>query len=400
VRREPRSAAAWGELAETLQYNDIPDLESVRACYLEAARLDPNDPTWPYLLGTMLQRSDHDAALPQLRQAAALARRADRNNPTPLLTLAEQLLADGALDEAEAFVQQAAGIDEHDARVQYDLGVLALRRDRPRDAVGPLRRAAESPDARQKANAQLGVAYDRLNEADKSAACAAEARKPPADDSWPDPYLLKAIGRRARRLQAYDLADFLMQRRQFEEAAGLLRRAVPANEHSRRPFMTLGRCELQLRHFDEAAAAFEAVLAAAPDDAGANYFLGAVRYYEAEALKEAGDAAAAAKYEEALRRAGQALEAKPDDPLAQLLRGSCLLRLGRRDEALEALGQAARGHQEISEARLAYGEALAEAGRADEARAEFRAAADLALDDQVRARARKALDRLGGAPRP
>src|SRR5262249_13877675 len=138
VLREPRSAAAWGELAETLQYNELPDLEPVRACYREAARLDPADPTRPYLLGTLLQRSDQDAALARLRRAAALAQQSDRYNAAPLLTLAEQLLADGALDEAEALVRQAAGIDERDPRVQYDLGVLALRRDRPRDAVDPL----------------------------------------------------------------------------------------------------------------------------------------------------------------------------------------------------------------------------------------------------------------------
>jgi tetratricopeptide (TPR) repeat protein len=400
VLREPRSAAAWGALAEVFHFNDRP--EEARTCYLEAARLDPNDPRWPYLLGTLLQRSHHDEALAPLRRAAALAERDDPENPAPLLTLAEQLLADDDLDAADALVQKAARIDAGDVRVQYNLGVLALRRDQPRAAVEHLLRAAASPFARQKANVQLGLAHERLGEADRSAACAAEARKPPADDPWPDRYLHEASARRSWKLQQYDTADYLIQRRNLEEAVRVLRAAIPPEEHNPRPFMMLGQAEFLLRHFDKAATAFSAVLAASPDHAGATYHLAAVRYYEGEALPSnaADGAAARAKYEEALRYADAVLKLKPDDLLTQMLRGSCLSRLGRREEALETLHQAVRHHQEVSEAHLMYGEALADAGRTEEAVAELKQAVELAPVDELKQKAQKALDKALSAQRP
>src|SRR5580692_436570 len=47
VRHQPRSGATWGKLAKVLAVNGyrVPAIQ----CFAQAARLDRNNPCWPYL---------------------------------------------------------------------------------------------------------------------------------------------------------------------------------------------------------------------------------------------------------------------------------------------------------------------------------------------------------------
>src|SRR5262245_35694672 len=51
VVRDPRSAAAWGEYGLVCRGNGI-NAES-NVCFAQAARLDPSDARWPYLVGVL-----------------------------------------------------------------------------------------------------------------------------------------------------------------------------------------------------------------------------------------------------------------------------------------------------------------------------------------------------------
>src|SRR5437868_4746240 len=66
----------------------------------QAARLDPDDPKWPYARGLIALKRDPDNALPLLRQAAAGISRPDYR-AVANLQLAEALLERERLDEAE-----------------------------------------------------------------------------------------------------------------------------------------------------------------------------------------------------------------------------------------------------------------------------------------------------------
>ena len=68
VRREPRSADAWGRLGMVLSANHLP--EPAAGAFAQAAALAPQDERWPYLHGLALLPLDPTAALPFLRRAA------------------------------------------------------------------------------------------------------------------------------------------------------------------------------------------------------------------------------------------------------------------------------------------------------------------------------------------
>src|SRR5262245_1795293 len=65
VLREPTSANAWGLLGQQFLANDFE--EEGLICFVEAERLDPGDPRWPYYQGKVLvNRGEFDAAVPFL----------------------------------------------------------------------------------------------------------------------------------------------------------------------------------------------------------------------------------------------------------------------------------------------------------------------------------------------
>src|SRR6516165_5646255 len=69
VKANPRSAAAWGNLAMTLQANGYG--AEANPFFAEAQRLDPGDGRWPYFRALATISEDSEAALPFLRLAAA-----------------------------------------------------------------------------------------------------------------------------------------------------------------------------------------------------------------------------------------------------------------------------------------------------------------------------------------
>src|SRR4051812_47733999 len=72
VEQSPRSAPMWGQFAMVLHAHGFSDAAHI--CYDAACRLDPKNPTWPYLQGYL----DHQgpggpsAALPHFERAARL----------------------------------------------------------------------------------------------------------------------------------------------------------------------------------------------------------------------------------------------------------------------------------------------------------------------------------------
>jgi tetratricopeptide (TPR) repeat protein len=393
VRHDPRSASAWGELAETLHYNDLTDYAG--PCYDRAETLAPTSPRWPYLHAALIARTDRDAAEPLLRRAVDLAGQYDPYGWAASLTLAERLLARGESDEAEQLLSRVAAQDAADPRLQYDLGLLAFAHDSWREAADHFLRAAPSPSARRKAHAQLAMVYRRLNDDAAAEAAAARAGKLPPDVPWPDPYLAEAAERRADTLRQSDAIDELVRRGKREEVAELMRQ-LPDLAGDHRPLVFLGMAEMQLHHYGPAEEAFRRVLERDPGHLGANYWMASLRSLEAEELRsqKASEDTVRAKYAEAVGYADRALRTKADNYAALLRRGLCLRELGRRDEAVECLREAVRCRQDFSEGHLRLGETLAQAGRTDEAESELKQALDLANGDKERAEAQALLDHL------
>ena len=134
VKSDPRDAATWGKLGMVLRAHDFA-AESVQALR-EAERLDPTDPRWPYLQGLTLLLAQPNEGIACLKRAAE---RSPSNRPEPRLRLAEVLLEQGNIDEAEAI---AGPVDELNPRAALLRARIAASRGDWNGALRAWRRFA------------------------------------------------------------------------------------------------------------------------------------------------------------------------------------------------------------------------------------------------------------------
>src|SRR5262249_33914217 len=111
----------------------------------------------------------------------------------------------------------------------------------------------------------------------------------------------------------------------------------------------------------------------------AHYFLAVCLFFEAEAMREAGqDRKARPLYAEAAEEGGRAAKLKPDHALAMAFRGRALARIGETKSALESLRAARDSRPDLYETHFQLGDALASAGQWNEALPHLETAARLA----------------------
>ncbi len=403
VRRNGRSAAAWGKLGEVLlahEYDAAAD-----PCFAQAERLDANDPRWPYFQGLvrMTQNApDPTAAIPYLRRAVDRCERFDPGNSAPALLLAEMLLQTGEIDGAEALLRRVEEQEPDNPRLQFDLGMLAQARQDDGAAARHYLACAQSPYTRRSACAALAAIRERQGDGAGAADYSRRAAAYPSDRHWNDPYSAEYLS-----LQAVSVDRFAEPQRL--EAEGRLKEALPlyldlaGDGSDARAQIAAGTLLYKMgpKRYAEAEHYFRAAVGLKTEQTEANYFLGLILYSEGKQLEgegEAGREAASVKFREALTYTDKALEFKPDHVLALLYRGLALKRLGQKAEALEAFRQAVRCRPDMADAHLKLGEALADDGRREEAVAELRRAVEVAPADD--ARPREALERVLGDDKP
>jgi tetratricopeptide (TPR) repeat protein len=399
VREQPRSADAWGFLGKVLLAHEFP--AQAADCFAQAEALDALDPHWPCLRGEALVDENPDRALPHLRRAAELCGRQHPPLTTPRLRLAEVLLAQGLLQEAEEQLRTVAGQEPGNPRLRCDLGLLAYQRNEltaADDALGPL---TTTPYARQKAAACLAQVYQRLDQPGRAAEYARQLRRFPRDEPWPDDYraecaeLVQTKVARLAKVQALD------DPRQLRAAAGMLeemsRDEAQGDDATK---LILATTLARLGRYREAEENLHLVLRLNPENVRGHYVLGLVLFDEAEqALRGRGDRdEALTRFRESAASLRRALELKPDDASALVQLGRALFHLGQHREALAAFRRAALCRPEWAAAHLHLGEALAEDGQREEALRELERAVDCAGpgDDSPR----QALDRVRAGKKP
>jgi tetratricopeptide (TPR) repeat protein len=405
VEEQPRSAEAWGQLGKVLlahQFN-----QQAAQCFAQAEKLDGTQPRWPYYQGLIAAMEDGRLALPHLRRAAELADRHDPGVLAPRLQLAEELVAQGQTEEAEAQYRAVAAKDPNNPRLLYHWGLLALGRDELKTALDCLSRLTNSPVARKKACAQLALIYRRLKDEDQAARFSQQAARLPADASWEDRY-----AEEYRKLQV-DAQGRLQQVRALEtegklqEVVALLTRINKDTDSDLAP-VVLGINLYKLGQYQEAERALRQALALYPDKVPAHFYLAVSLFGQADAApREDGRLSedARAKYQEAAAHFRRAAELKPDHGLAHLNLGRALGVLGQRDEALRELRAAVACRPEDARTHFYLAEALAEAGQVEEGRHQLDLAARLAgkdnsLPDAVLQRVREKFNKPTGVGGP
>jgi tetratricopeptide (TPR) repeat protein len=387
VRRQPRSAAAWGKLGMVLGANDYGD--PAVTCFEQAERLDPADPRWPYLRAVRLMAGDSRQGVVLLRRALGLAR-APEQRAAILFRLALALVRDDELDEADRLLAALAEIDGDGLRVHFGLGMLAAAREDRAAAREHLAALTESPFARKQACAVLA----RLTDVDAELARASEARAAelPVDIPWPDAITGEMIQYAVDRKRQLRQATDLQQQGRLAEALALLRQ-LAAESPSPAVYSVLALTLLQMNQLVEAAEAVRTWISFDPQNAQPHYLLGTILVARGEkkSREPGGRQAAGELFRQAVAAEDAALAIKGDHGYAHLTRGKALLGLGRTAEGIAALRQALLCQPEYADMHLALGEALAQAGQTAEALAHLEDAARLAKPDDPRPR--QALDR-------
>jgi tetratricopeptide (TPR) repeat protein len=394
VRSEPYSGEAWGELGEVLHVNTL--IPEALVCYQRAEQLDPNNPRWPYFRGFLLAQGNAEAALTPLRRSAELCERYDKFNPVPRLAYAEALLQTGRYDEADQQLGRAAAADPQDARVQYDLGLLAAARDDLPGAVQHFTAAAGADPARKKASAQLALMYGRLDQPQAAAAFDARAKQVPPDPSWVDKYVEEAVKKQTGKYRLHELIG-MNEKEGKEEEVARLARDLPDEDDGGAKFQ-YGMAELKMKRYPEAEQAFRQGLEQAPRSVALNYGLGSALFYEGDLLSKHEDSkeTARAKFRAAADFLQRALDLKADHFMALEKRGICLNLLDRREEGMESLRTAVRCRPDLGETHFNLGEALADERKWDDALAELQTALELANGD-LKKKVQQSLDRARAA---
>lgn len=308
---------AYGALGLVLQAAGF--YEAAEDAYRNAQAQDPGAVRWPYYLAHLhLAMGRRATAVDHFRRVLVL----DPAHLPSLVWLGEMHLDQGEPAAAERVYERALALQPASSAVLAGIGRAALAREDAARAVTYLERALAVDPGATSLHYSLGMAYRDLGRL-----------------ALAEQYL------RQRGSGAPALPDPLLQ-----QSTDLLDSALA---HERR-----GSRALAAGRHAEAAEAFRAGLALAPDDPTLRHRLGV-------ALDRAGDTrGAVAQFESALAVA-------PDFADAHFSLGERLAQDGRYGEAIARYQAAVRSRPNYVDARMGLADALSLAGRLTEAQAEF-----------------------------
>ncbi len=287
----------------------------------------------------------------------------------------------GRLDEAQAGYRAVLERDPRNFDAEHLLGVVALQRARPEEALPHFERAVGINPQSAHAHNSLGETYRRLGRGEQALASlqralALDARMVEAHFNLGG--LLRGLGRNGEAIECFrralevnaefaqahaSLAVALSEAGDPDAALASAQRALALNPDSAAYHVNVGNLLRAKGFLDEAAAAYRAALARDARLVEAHNNLGNILRHQGR-IDEA-----LASYEEALRL-------KPDFAEA-LLNAAQLLRENRRlNEAIAAYGVLLQLRPDMAEAHLELGNALKGLGDVAGALASYRLALD------------------------
>jgi len=387
VMKAPRSAAAWGKLGMVLRVYDFADAAIV--AFAEAARLDPEEPRWPYLLGRSLHRTP-EKAVPYLRTAVGLC---GVRPLGPLLKLAETLLELGQLDEAVELYRRAsraapAELRSQDAQIQLGMARVAMAREEWPTAIDHLQRCTASPFARQQALNLLATAYRRLPGRSRDAdIAAAQAQLPPDDLDFNllDPFMHEVFELGNSKNKRLTAAIVLKAEGRRDEAVAKLQKLALDYPDDVWPQIKLAEAQLGGGDFAGAVGAAQTALKLDSQAAQAHFYLGAALFHLADEGRRRTGRTDAAQLQSAIRSLRRATELKPGHGYAYNYLGRALHLDRRPGDACQAYLDALRCYPAFVDPHLHLAELWIASGWFPPAFFHLNQAASFAASDDRRA---------------
>jgi tetratricopeptide (TPR) repeat protein len=386
VLAKPNSGEAWGDLGVLFRAHKI--LPQANACFAEAAKLEPRNPRWPYLIGidNLLLYTVKADSVPYFRTSYSIATdKAEKS--VARLQLAEALLDQNELDEATKLFLEELGVAPDNPRAQFGLGVAAITRNDIATAIAQLTIAAKSPYYRHKASTLLVSCHKQLGNSADADRYARESILPPNDLPWPDPFdsglSNLQLGPSARQHKVMELGS----QASIEDVLNLLEEI--ARKYPNDPTQIPRAFQLlKLGDYPGVEKVCREVVAADPNNVTGRCLLGTSLYFQAVAKWNEGNREAArTMFEAALTELKKSIELKPDFGFAYLHVGYAFKYLGKLPEAAEAFRTAIQVIPHDPNTHLGLGEVLNDMGKPSEAIPHLEDAARLSRPTDNRAKA-------------
>jgi tetratricopeptide (TPR) repeat protein len=285
------------------------------------------------------------------------------------LPLAETLLAEGRLDEAEQHFRAALRHDSANPRTHLGLARLAFARGRWAESLASLQAAAASPFTQKAACRLLAQVHQAAGDATAAAQDTQRLSQLPEDRPSPPPYFARETAQLLEDRTALSHAEQLVGQGRLADALAILQRLADRYPDWGRAWLNLGQVLMQGQNYAAAEPALRKAARLIPGLAKPHFYLGV-------ALTERG------RHQEAAAAFRQATELQPDYAAAHFGLSRCLQALGDRDGAEQALRATIRYLPTYAQARAALGELLAQSGRPAEGLEQLRSAARLRPDDE------------------
>lgn len=381
VQAHPRSGQAWGELGMIFRAHELTTESNV--CFDEAAKFDPTDPRWPYMLGLHYYQIGSDEVLAPLQKAYQLAKDPEYKSAVRL-RLAEAMYQRSQFDGAEKLFQEELSVNPQSPRAMLGLGVLAIERSDHQRAVQYLNAAVYSPYAHRKASGLLAASYRQLCQVALAEEYEREASKG-SDESWPDPYVQECLRHQTGLAVRLWTADDLDKQGKYEDAAKIREEIVKTNPDEQ-VLVSLGINLVKLHRYKRAEQVLRAALNKSPDRAITHDFLGVSLSMQGEEKWKAGDRDGAVPLFKAALIEFRKSSALNPEGLGHLHAGIALKYLDQLAEAADEYRLALQTGPQNAITHLSLGEVLIEMGKPDEAVPHLQTAARLAPADDNRAR--------------
>jgi tetratricopeptide (TPR) repeat protein len=366
VIENPNAADAWGDLGLTLNAHLC--FEEADRCFAEASQLDPSEATWPYLRAILAPRLYRNDAMPLLRAAVEADSSRPEEQSALRLQLAEELLEQQELNEAERLFRKEWHAQPNNLRAALGLGLIAVAREDEKSAVQFLSAARVSPCARKTATVELAALARARGEHTTADKYEKEAAALPRDLGWPDPFLLRVSRAKVGFLHERDEALRFAQMGRFKEAAqiylGLLewdRSAVTC--------VSAGLNLARIGQFDRAMPLLLEGVQRDPENPNGHFRLAEAFYMRAEGERQRSQDSSRARewYGNAAKAAQRATELQPTHAGAYLMCGRARMHCGEVKEAIALLRSGVACRPEDFNLQLTLGQALLEVGQLQDA---------------------------------
>lgn len=354
VNADRSDAARWGRLAMGLEANGL--LVQAAEHYDVAARLDGQEPRWPYQLAILkARRGEVDAALADLDRVIQLA-------PDYAPARWRQglwWLDRGDTARAQAAFQAAVKATPADPAGHIGLALVHLSKREDAQAAAALEKVLAANPGDRYALQLLGTAYRRLgreNEA-RFALTVGSRGQPAWADSWADE---AGQYRRGFAVMLKEATQLGLERK-FAEAIALLEQLAKLRPDDRALRVYLGGMYAAAGRVTEASAILDPVLAAEPTHFDATMHLATGHLL-------------AGNLDQAAAHAARALALRPSNAAAAKLQGMVHWQQGRLREAEALFTDAAAADPRDPMPHLWMGMILGQQMRYREARQSFEAA--------------------------